>query len=127
VHPGGLLEIDLVVCSLANSFFIVQPSWAQTTTAKTRDSAQLSGYSVASSKAEQDWEKKLQDGIVRENLRESMRRMSSRPHHVGSPYDKENADWILSKFKEWGFDAHLETFPALLICQLASRESHQRQ
>jgi N-acetylated-alpha-linked acidic dipeptidase len=93
--------------------FIVQPSWAQTTPAKTRDSAQLSGYSVASSKPEQDWEKKLQDGIVRENLRESMRRMSNRPHHVGSPYDKDNADWILSKFKGWGFDAHIETFHVL--------------
>ena len=58
-------------------------------------------------------EKKFQDGIVRENLRENMRRMSARPHHVGSPYDKDNAEWILSKFKEWGFDAHIETFQVL--------------
>ena len=42
-----------------------------------------------------------------------MRRLSARPHHVGSPYDKENADWILSKFKESGFDAHIETFQVL--------------
>ena len=35
--------------------------------------------------------------------------MSARPHHVGSPYDKENAEWILAHFKEWGFDAHIET------------------
>jgi N-acetylated-alpha-linked acidic dipeptidase len=39
--------------------------------------------------------------------------MSARPHHVGSPYDKDNAEWILSKFKEWGFDAHIETFQVL--------------
>jgi len=32
---------------------------------------------------------------------------------VGSPYDKENSEWILSKFKEWGFDAHIETFQVL--------------
>jgi N-acetylated-alpha-linked acidic dipeptidase len=42
-----------------------------------------------------------------------MQRLSARPHHVGSPYDKENSDWILSKFKEWGFDAHIETFQVL--------------
>ena len=42
-----------------------------------------------------------------------MRRLSARPHHVGSPYDKDNAEWILSKFKEWGFDAKIETFNVL--------------
>src|SRR5207248_6640282 len=30
-----------------------------------------------------------------------------------SAYDKENAEWILSKFKEWGWDAHIETFDVL--------------
>jgi N-acetylated-alpha-linked acidic dipeptidase len=68
---------------------------------------------MKSSGPERVWEKKFQDGILRDNLRENMRRMSGRPHHVGSPYDKDNAQWILSKFKEWGFDAHIETFQVL--------------
>jgi N-acetylated-alpha-linked acidic dipeptidase len=42
-----------------------------------------------------------------------MERLSARPHHVGSPYDKENAEWILSRFKEWGWDARMETFDVL--------------
>ena len=42
-----------------------------------------------------------------------MRKLTARPHHVGSPYDKENAEWILAKFKEWGFDAKIETFNVL--------------
>jgi N-acetylated-alpha-linked acidic dipeptidase len=42
-----------------------------------------------------------------------MRRLSARPHNVGTAYDKENADWILSKFKEWGWDAKIETFNVL--------------
>jgi len=42
-----------------------------------------------------------------------MKRLSARPHHVGSPYDKENAEWILSRFKEWGWDAHIENFEVL--------------
>src|SRR5438876_4135860 len=47
------------------------------------------------------------------NIGEYMKRLSARPHHVGSPYDKQNAEWILSKFKEWGWDAHIETFDVL--------------
>ena len=39
--------------------------------------------------------------------------LSARPHHVGSPYDKDNAEWILAHFKEWGLDAHIETFDVL--------------
>jgi N-acetylated-alpha-linked acidic dipeptidase len=38
---------------------------------------------------------------------------SARPHHVGSPYDKDNAEWLLAKFKEFGFDAHIESFSVL--------------
>jgi N-acetylated-alpha-linked acidic dipeptidase len=39
--------------------------------------------------------------------------LSARPHNVGSPYDKENAEWILAKFKEFGLDAHIEQFDVL--------------
>src|SRR5262249_17131436 len=42
-----------------------------------------------------------------------MQRMSARPHHVGSAYDKQNAEWMLAKFKEWGFDAQIENFYVL--------------
>ncbi|MGH9539019.1 MAG: transferrin receptor-like dimerization domain-containing protein [Terriglobales bacterium] len=71
------------------------------------------GYSSQTSAAQAAWEKKFQDGIVPGNIRENMRRLSARPHHVGSPYDKDNAEWILAKFKEWGFDAKIETFNVL--------------
>lgn len=47
------------------------------------------------------------------NLRAFMQRLSARPHNVGSPYDKDNAEWILGKFKEFGLDAHIETFSVL--------------
>ena len=47
------------------------------------------------------------------NLRSYMERLSARPHHVGSPYDKDNAEWILARLKEWGLDAHIETFDVL--------------
>ena len=56
---------------------------------------------------------KVPAGIVPDNIRENMRRLTARPHHVGSPYDKDNAEWMLAKFKEWGFDAKIETFTVL--------------
>jgi N-acetylated-alpha-linked acidic dipeptidase len=42
-----------------------------------------------------------------------MEHLSARPHHVGSAYDKENAEWILAKFRSWGHDARIETFDVL--------------
>ena len=74
---------------------------------------QLLGYTAQTSPTERDWEKKFQDGILPANIRENMRRLSARPHHVGSPYDKDNAEWILARFKEFGFDAKIETFDVL--------------
>src|SRR5437764_13028030 len=79
---------------------------------KSTEDSNLLGYSSQSSQQQKDWEKKFRDGIVPDNIRENMRRLSARPHHVGSSYDTYNAEWILSKFKEYGFDAHNETFSA---------------
>jgi N-acetylated-alpha-linked acidic dipeptidase len=73
----------------------------------------IAGYSKASAASEITLEKRFQDGIVPGNIRENMRRLSARPHHVGSPYDKDNAEWILARMKEWGLDAHIETFSVL--------------
>jgi N-acetylated-alpha-linked acidic dipeptidase len=75
--------------------------------------ARLSGYGAQAAAAESVREKQFRDAIVAGNILENMRRLSARPHHVGSPYDKDNAEWILARFKEWGFDAHIETFQVL--------------
>src|SRR6267154_4395914 len=68
----------------------------------------LVGYSPRASQSEREWETKFRAIPDPANLREYMRRLSARPHHVGSPYDKDNAEWILAHFKEWGLDAHIE-------------------
>ncbi len=73
----------------------------------------LRGFSDDAARAERDWEAKFKAIPSPDNLRDYMKRLSARPHHVGSPYDKDNAEWILSKFREWGLDAHIETFDVL--------------
>jgi N-acetylated-alpha-linked acidic dipeptidase len=47
------------------------------------------------------------------NIGEYVRIMSARPHHLGSPYGKQNAEWILARFKEWGWDAQIENYDVL--------------
>jgi N-acetylated-alpha-linked acidic dipeptidase len=73
----------------------------------------LYGFSPQSSQSERQWEEKVRAIPSPENLRAYMQRLSARPHHVGSPYDKDNAEWILGKFKEFGLDAHIEQFEVL--------------
>jgi N-acetylated-alpha-linked acidic dipeptidase len=75
--------------------------------------APLQGFSSTAAQSEREWEGKFRSIPSPDNLRDYMKRLSARPHHVGSPYDKENAEWILSRFKEWGWDAHIENFDVL--------------
>ncbi|HEY1091270.1 MAG TPA: PA domain-containing protein, partial [Burkholderiaceae bacterium] len=39
--------------------------------------------------------------------------MSARPHHLGSPNDKDNAEWMRARFESYGWDAQIETFHVL--------------
>ena len=43
-------------------------------------------------------------------MRDWMKLLAAQPNHVSSPHDKSNADQILAWFKDWGWDAHIETF-----------------
>ncbi|CAN5879551.1 transferrin receptor-like dimerization domain-containing protein [soil metagenome] len=73
----------------------------------------LMGFSPDNSVRQKDLEKKFDASLKRENLRDWMKKMSARPHHVGSPYGKENAEFMLSLFKSWGFNANIEQFDVL--------------
>ncbi len=42
-----------------------------------------------------------------------LKRMSAEPNHVGAPHNKANAEATLALFKQWGWDAHIETFQVL--------------
>ena len=77
------------------------------------DDQPLYGYSAESSRAERQWEEKLRAIPSPDNLRAYLQRLSARPHNVGSPYDKDNAEWIASKFKEFGLDTQIESFSVL--------------
>jgi N-acetylated-alpha-linked acidic dipeptidase len=71
------------------------------------------GYSSPSAVTEREWENKFRAIPDPAAMRASMERLAAHPHHVGSPYDKDNAQWILAKLKEFGLDAQIESFDVL--------------
>ncbi|MFL5489186.1 MAG: transferrin receptor-like dimerization domain-containing protein [Gemmatimonadaceae bacterium] len=73
----------------------------------------LRGFFPQSVQRERDLEARFKAMPEPARMRDAMQRLSARPHHVGSPYDKENAEWILSQFKSYGWDAHIENFDVL--------------
>src|SRR5256885_16615396 len=75
--------------------------------------APLRGFFPQSVQAERDLEARFKAMPDPARMREAMRRLSARPHHVGSPYDRDNAEWILDQFKSYGWDAHIENFDVL--------------
>ncbi|HIO36838.1 MAG TPA: M28 family peptidase, partial [Candidatus Marinimicrobia bacterium] len=59
-------------------------------------------------------EERFDSYLNSDNLREWMKHMSSKPHHVGSPWSKQNAEYIAAKFEEWGYVTEIEQFDVLL-------------
>jgi N-acetylated-alpha-linked acidic dipeptidase len=75
--------------------------------------APLRGYTTEHSAAEVTWEQKFRALPEPGRVRSNMERLSARPHHVGSPYDKDNAEWLLAQLKSYGLDAKIEQFDTL--------------
>lgn len=71
------------------------------------------GFSPENSVKQRQLETKFDANLKAENLRSWMKRLAARPHYVGSPYGKENADFIAAQFKSWGFDTKIERFDVL--------------
>lgn len=99
--------IARILCSI----FIL--SLASAGTAQTSRGSTLQGYTAESSAAQRTAEAKFDSFLKADNLRDWMKRLTARPHHLGSAYNKQNADFIASLFKSWGYDTSLEEFHVL--------------
>jgi N-acetylated-alpha-linked acidic dipeptidase len=94
------MVVSLVLASLA---LAATPTEDQT----------LTGYTTDGSRTEREWETRFRAIPSADNQKNYMKRLSARPHHVGSPYDKDNAEWLLSLLKGWGLNAQIENFEVL--------------
>src|SRR5215469_7805198 len=102
----------VIFCLLSLSLSAVPPQ-QQTVGAAPVPPPFLQGFFSTSNAKELDSETKFRSIPKPENMREYMRLMSAHPHHVGSPWDKQNAEWMLARFKEWGWQAEIENFDVL--------------
>jgi N-acetylated-alpha-linked acidic dipeptidase len=64
--------------------------------------------------ADNGWEEKFRRVPQPERIREFLQVLSEEPHHAGSERSRQVAEYILSKFREWGLEAQIEEFEALL-------------
>jgi len=74
---------------------------------------QLAGFTPESSREQLAAEAKIDASVNADNLRDWMKTISAKPHHLGSPYGKEVAELIASKYREWGFETTIERFDVL--------------
>src|SRR5437588_3733027 len=77
------------------------------------DDKTLTGFDRESAERERALEARFDSLLKKEELREWMKRLSARPHHVGSAYDRDNAEFLLGLFRSWGYDAQIESFDVL--------------
>jgi len=78
-----------------------------------QDDPPLRGFTTAHARIEREWEAKFRAIPEPARMREAMRRLTLRPHHLGSPYGKENAEWLRAQFASYGFSAAIERFDVL--------------
>src|SRR5437764_7717008 len=81
--------------------------------AQTAADKPMLGFSAASATKEQALEAQFDAKLNRDELRDWLRRLSARPHHLGSAADKQNAELIASMLKSWGYDTNIEEFTVL--------------
>lgn len=85
--------------------FAINFSFAQT--------KKITGFYEKNVANELNLETSFDKNLSKENIGETIKKLSANPHHISSPGLKENAEYILSLYKKWGWDAHIETFHVL--------------
>jgi N-acetylated-alpha-linked acidic dipeptidase len=71
------------------------------------------GFTPQSASVQREWEGKLRAMPDRTLIRSYVERLAARPHHVGSPYGKANAEWMRDQFRSWGWEAELAEYHVL--------------
>ncbi|RPH35376.1 MAG: folate hydrolase, partial [Planctomycetota bacterium] len=71
------------------------------------------GFGGQASAEQRALEARFDAQIRRDNLRDWLKRLAARPHHLGSAYDKENVEWMAAQFKAWGYETKVEAFDVL--------------
>ncbi|HMJ68119.1 MAG TPA: transferrin receptor-like dimerization domain-containing protein [Cyclobacteriaceae bacterium] len=91
--------LTLLVCAVSLITF------AQTKT--------ITGFTKENADTEIKAEEKFDSYLKASNLDEWMKKLTAKPHHLGSATGKQYAEFIRDQFKSWGYDAQIETYKVL--------------
>ncbi len=93
----------------------------------------LLGFTEKQAQDQLALEAKFDGSLKAENLKSWMEHLSARPHHTGSPYDKENAEFIAGLFRSWGYQTQIEEFKVLFptpktrVLEMVAPEKYQAE
>src|SRR6476620_3087925 len=73
----------------------------------------LMGFTDADAAKQVSWEKQFDAQMNAQNLDTWMKFLSSHPHHVGSPQDKANAEYMANLFRQFGYQTEISTYYVL--------------
>ena len=105
-------QTRLIRFSLPTSLFLVLLITCFIHSVVAEDKALL-GFSPETTQQQRTLERRFDSLLQKENLRAWMKRLTARPHHLGSAYDKENAEFIAAQFRSWGYETEIEQFEVL--------------
>ena len=71
------------------------------------------GFSQADAPAQLSLEQRYDAALDAQQIGAWLQQLSSGANHVGAPHNKENAEFLLQQFKDWGWQAEIETYDAL--------------
>jgi N-acetylated-alpha-linked acidic dipeptidase len=72
------------------------------------------GFSDEGTALQKQIESDYDKNISAMEMDEWLKRLSKKPHHVGSVAGKENAEYIAGLFKSWGFEVEIEEYHVLI-------------
>lgn len=73
----------------------------------------ITGFTREGAEAQLKLEEKFDAQIKAENLDAWLKKMTLRPHHVGSAYGKVNAEFMRDLLRSWGWEAEIESYQVL--------------
>lgn len=73
----------------------------------------ISGFTKETSAKQTSLEQQFDALLSAQNVGNTIRELSAKPHEIGSAGSKAVAEAILAKYKSWGWDAQIETYQVL--------------
>ena len=81
--------------------------------AATGNTQKVMGFSDADAAKQISLEKQFDAQLNANNLDTWLQFLSSHPHHVGSPHDKANAEYMAALFRSWGYETEIASYYVL--------------